>query len=384
MDLLLIVAIGLFLAYANGANDNFKGVATLYGSGTTSYSRALIWGTATTALGSLCALLLARGLLASFSGKGLVPPAVVADPSFAMSVGFAAAGTVFLATRFGFPISTTHALLGGLIGAGLVASPAGVSFDRLQGAFLIPLLVSPVIAAFLALVAYPPLRFLRRRWGIEPETCICIEGETVAVVPGARSIAQALAMTSIDMPSVHVELATCRVRYRGTIFGFSARIGLDAAHFLSAGAASFARGLNDTPKIAALLLAGQAVAPGLSLLAVGGAMALGGLISARRVAHTMSHGITDMNPGQGFVANAVTSGLVIIASRLGVPVSTTHVSCGSLFGIGTITRQAKWKNLGQILLAWIITLPLAAGLGTLAFLALRIFWSSGAAGGTAG
>jgi PiT family inorganic phosphate transporter len=74
----------------------------------------------------------------------------------------------------------------------------------------------------------------------------------------------------------------------------------------------------------------------------------------------MAHGVTEMNPGQGFTANIVTALLVIGASSFGVPVSTTHVSCGSLFGIGAVTGRAKWRSIRHILLAWAITLPVAA------------------------
>ena len=103
-------------AYANGANDNFKGVATLFGSNTTNYKRALTWATLTTALGSLTALVLAQELLVSFSGKGLVPDAILEMSAFPLSVGLAAALTVMCATRLGFPISTTHSLIGALVG----------------------------------------------------------------------------------------------------------------------------------------------------------------------------------------------------------------------------------------------------------------------------
>jgi PiT family inorganic phosphate transporter len=138
---------------------------------------------------------------------------------------------------------------------------------------------------------------------------------------------------------------------------------LDAVHFLSAGAVSFARGLNDTPKIAALLLVGETVAPGVAVVGVGLSMAVGGWFAARRVAETMSLRVTEMNAGQGLIANLVTALLVLGASNFGVPVSTTHVSCGSLFGIGTVTRQAHWRTIRHILLAWFLTLPLAALLG---------------------
>jgi cytochrome c peroxidase len=184
----------------------------------------------------------------------------------------------------------------------------------------------------------------------------------------------AAALKAVTLPTVNVgESPNCRVRYSGRVLGLEARTLLDVAHYASAGAVSFARGLNDTPKIAALLLVGNLVAPSAALMAVGLVMATGGLISARRVAATMSHGVTGMNPGQGFTANAITSALVIGASTLGLPVSTTHVSCGALVGIGTATGQAHWHTIRHILLAWVITLPMAALLAAVAVVVMRVF-----------
>jgi len=364
-----IVLVGLLLAFGNGANDNFKGVATLLGSGTTSYRVALGWATITTAMGSVAAFFVARALLAAFSGKGLVPPDVVADPAFPAAVGFAAGATVLLATRLGFPISTTHALIGGLVGAGLLAAPGGLDSSRLLSGFVAPLLTSPVLAVVLAAALYPALRYLRRRLGVTRQTCVCVGEEVVGVVPGAPGAARALEL--VRLPTVAVGEARCEVRYDGEVVGVDAARLLDLAHFASSGAVSFARGLNDTPKIAALLLVGGAVHPGLAIAAVGALIAVGGVAGARRVAETMSHRVTAMNAGQGFTANVVTALLVIGASRLGVPVSTTHVSVGSLFGIGAVTGQGRWRTITSILLAWAVTLPLAGALGALAFTALR-------------
>ena len=362
MIFVAIILIGLLLAYSNGANDNFKGVATLLGSRTTSYRRALLWAAATTALGSVAAVVFARQLLVAFSGKGLVPPTVVADPVFSGAVALAAALTVLAATRLGFPISTTHALIGGMLGAGLVLAPGGVSATKLSSGFILPLLMSPLIAVGLTALLYPPLRFARRRFGITKETCVCIGEEVVGVVPGAVSPGQAVSALQLQSFAV-VDKAKCQVHYRGGFMGISAGPALDVAHYLTAGAVSFARGLNDTPKIAALLMVGQVVAPGAAIAGVAVFMATGGIISARRVAQTMSHRVTDMNAGQGFTANLVTAFLVIVASRFGLPVSTTHVSCGSLFGIGAVTQQAHWGTIGRIALAWLITLPVAIVLG---------------------
>lgn len=374
MILATIAFVGLLLAYANGANDNFKGVATLLGSGTTDYRRALLWATVTTGLGSMTALLLGRELLRAFRGKGLVPPDVVGDPGFSAAVALAAGLTVLLATRFGLPISTTHALIGALVGAGLIASPSGVNAAKLAHGFMLPLLASPFLALAATVLIYPLLRFLRQRSGISQETCVCVGEKIVGVVPEAPGSEQALRAVSVP-ELVGGPEAICRIRYQGSFLGLRARPVLDALHFLSAGAVSFARGVNDTPKIAALLLVGEMVAPGTALIAVGAVMAAGGLIGARKVASTMAHGVTEMNPGQGFVANFVTAGLVIGASRLGLPVSTTHVSCGSLFGIGAVTGNAHWKTIGTILLAWLITLPVAAVLGAALALAFRGVWS---------
>jgi PiT family inorganic phosphate transporter len=85
----------------------------------------------------------------------------------------------------------------------------------------------------------------------------------------------------------------------------------------------------------------------------------------------MSHRITAMNHGQGFTANLVTSVIVIGASRLGMPVSTTHVSCGALFGIGAVAGRAHWQTIGKIFAAWVTTLPLGAALGAASFWAIH-------------
>jgi PiT family inorganic phosphate transporter len=121
--------------------------------------------------------------------------------------------------------------------------------------------------------------------------------------------------------------------------------------------------LNDTPKIVALLLLWKALDPerfrGWGFFAVASAMAIGGLLNARRVAETMGKRITPMNHGQGFTANLTTAILVVLASVFGLPVSTTHVSVGSLFGIGLTTGQANYRTISAIVFSWLITLPCA-------------------------
>lgn len=359
-----------FLAYSNGANDNFKGVASLFGSRTCGYRTALSWATVTTFAGSLTALFVAETLLSNFSGKGLAPENLTASPQFLIAVALGAGATVILAVALGFPISTTHGLTGALLGAGLVAAGSQVNFTMLGEGFVLPLLLSPLLAMFVGAAIYLSGRYTRLRLGVTKEMCVCagVEERIIALAqPDGVFAAQALPKLSVIM----ADPAQCAERYTGIVFGCNAGRLLDALHFLSAGAVSFARGLNDAPKIAALLLAASAFQVRWSLLAVAAAMALGGLINARKVAETMSHRITGMNPGQGFAANLSTALLVTTASFHGLPVSTTHVSVGSLLGMGIVTRQTLWKPVTGVLVSWVVTLPCAALLAAAFFALLR-------------
>lgn len=308
-----------FVAYTNGANANFKGVASLYGSGTATLRQALYWGTAMTFAGSIAAAFIAGGLAATFSGKGVVPDSLVQSPIFVIAVAIGGALTSLLATRLGFPVSTTHALVGALIGAGLAGSGTEVRFAALGKSFLYPLFFSPALAMIVGAAVY---------WILRP----------LGLAPDHRTKT------------------------------------LDVLHYLSAGGASFARGLNDTPKIAALLMTSPGIDMRWGYLGLATMIAIGGLLDADRVAETLGKKVTDMNPGQGFAASITTATLVTTASFHSLPVSTTHVSVGSLLGIGATTGQAKWKKVGEILLAWVSTVPCGAVLGALTYWILQLVY----------
>ncbi len=362
----LLVPVTLFLAYSNGANDNFKGVATLFGSGACDYRKAIGWATIMTLAGSICAIFMAGELVKNFSGGKLVPDDIAGSAAFLFSVGLGAALTVILATVAGFPISTTHALTGGLTGAGLVAVGSAVNFSQLGAKFFLPLLISPVIAVVFGGLLYLVFHGLRTVSGVTEESCVCVDAASAPVTNGGglAAAAQTLEVTTDST-------ANCVRRYKGSILGISCQPVIDSAHFLSAGAVCFARGMNDTPKIVALLLIVKSLSISYGMIAVAVAMMAGGLLNARRVAETMSKKITPMNHGQGFTANLVTAVLVIFASKIGVPVSTTHVSVGAITGMGLITRKANTKVLAQIGLSWILTLPIAALLSALLYFATR-------------
>ncbi len=360
MTILVILFLATcFLAYSNGANDNFKGVATLFGSRTTNYKSAIWLATVTTFAGSVCSVFFAQTLVKTFSGKGLVPDAVSISPEFLTAVAIGSAITVIIATVTGFPISTTHSLTGALVGAGFIAVGTQVNFAVLGSSFFLPLLIAPVIAVVFGSSLYTVFRNIRIRSGITKEWCLCV-GDQKRLVPSMQSAVTLAASCSSSIDVTIDKSENCIEMYKGHFWGMNCQKLLDYFHFCSAGVVSFARGLNDTPKIVALLLLikGLSIHWGMAAVAVG--MAAGGLLNARRVAETMSNKITKLNHGQGFTANLVTGFLVIFASRFGVPVSTTHVSVGSIFGIGLASKRINTGIMLEIILSWLITLPVAA------------------------
>jgi PiT family inorganic phosphate transporter len=362
---LLLFAAIVAVSYANGANDTFKGVATLYGSGVSSYRIALGWAVITTLAGSLVAALFAQDLVAAFSGKGLVPAAALADQGYMTAVALGAALTVFAAALFGIPISTTHSLIGALTGAGLMASGAALDLSAIGQGFLLPLVLSPFASVLLVVGLRPSFNRLSRRYGIRKTACVCIaEDATAASSAGGEVVAmRGLSIVAADAAEcTERALQPGRALARVEVAPF-----IRAVHFLSAGAVSFARGTNDAPKIVGVALAAQAVDLQTSTLLIAAAMAAGGLTHSRRIAQTLATKILPFHEAEGALANTVTSGLVVSASLAGLPVSTTHVSVGSLFGLAATKGGADWSVVRTIIASWFLTLPVALAASALIY-----------------
>lgn len=340
--LLIFVAL---LAYANGSNDNSKGVATLVGYGAASARAALFYAAITTAMGAGVSFWFSGGLLKSFS-TGLFAHGVGGlNTAFFIAVLIGAFGWVIFASFTGLPVSTTHAIMGSLIGAGLVA----LGKDKVQWAvlgkgFVLPLVLSPVLSlAIVYVLAWPVVWLVRRTAKAQQVT---VEQFAVAMSPGESTGAPAF--------QFEYESATQTQRVSPAA---------NAIHWASGGLIGFARGWNDTPKIAALSLLAlhERMSIGFAVVAV--AMATGGLISGRKVLETMARKLTPLPLTESLTASLTTAALVCLASWKGLPVSTTHVSTGSIIGAGLKNDPAgvKWKKVVEIVFSWIITLP-AAGL----------------------
>jgi PiT family inorganic phosphate transporter len=357
---LLLLVLTLVLAAANGANDVSKGISTLFGSGVGSYRRAVVWGTLWTGAGALVAAFASQRLVATFNGTSVLANGST-SPVLVLAVAAGAIGWLVIATCTGLPVSTTHSLIGALAGAAILdRGMNGLVWGRMAAIVAFPLLLSPVLSILLMLALRP--LFARVFVRANPY-CLCVEQrDAVAALPnGTAALQPATILTAgKDCPPAAVGIHA-----------------IDSAHWLSAGATSFFRGLNDTPKIVAL---GAVAAMTLTLspislyTLVAAAMAAGALIGGFRVTRTLAQKVTPISTANGFAANLVTSSLVGLASLWSFPVSTTQVSTGAILGIGMGEGRAqlRWKMAGEILLAWLVTLPAAAVLAALTLTLIRV------------
>jgi PiT family inorganic phosphate transporter len=357
-----VLALTLLLAAANGSNDDPKGVATLGGAGVTGHRSALAWGVVTTLTGSVVSVHAAAGLTKLFS-TGIVTARPT--PAFALSVLVGATGWVVLATVTRLPVSTTHALVGSFVGAGLVLGPATIAWASLATRVAVPLVLS--IA-----VAYAASGVLGLLPGQVPE-CVCVRvGQPAAGTPSGGALRATAATTA---PVAVIRTGTVDDCPAHGPAGRGLALTVNRLHWLTAGAASFARGLNDTPKIVAV--AAFALVPaGLTTahlaVAVAGAMAGGGIIGGLRVARRLGGDVVAMDHLDGAKANLASAALVGLGAARGWPMSLTHVSTGAIAGTaGARLSRLNRHTLRDFALAWTVTPVVAGAVAASAFLVVR-------------
>jgi inorganic phosphate transporter, PiT family len=312
------VLVMVAMAYAEGANDVSKVVATLVGSRVTNYRRAIMFGAVCTAIGSGVAIVWAARIVATLT-TDLLTPGPPVHPTFAISALLGASAWVLFATRAAVPVSSSHAIIGSILFLGaFVLGPERVRWDAVTTRVVLPLAVSPLMAVPLAIVLHMAARRLSERW-------------------------------------------------------------LVVSHWISAGLASFARGVNDAPKIVALGAFFYVTGDGLAtaplpllfgIVALG--MTAGSLIAGWRVTETLATRVTTIDHPQGLAANASTALIVIAASRFGLPASTTHVISTSLIGTAMKKdrRAVQWRTVTRLAAAWLMTLPASGTLAALSYLLL--------------
>jgi PiT family inorganic phosphate transporter len=242
---ILTISAAAFLAFANGANDVSKGVATLAGSRRASYRTAIAWGTFWTCAGGAASLVIAVGLINAFT-SAIVGPDVLSMSSFPLAVALGAAAWVMFASVTGLPVSTTHALTGALVGVALMAGGTGaVRWWVLVSSIAAPLALSPLVSA---LFGYGTHAVAER---FSP-ACVCVEDSIHAYRAQADGI-----MTGVLLPQIVTRSAGCSTAATGGRF-----MPAGALHWGAAAALSFARGVNDNAKLAAIAALGLSASGG--------------------------------------------------------------------------------------------------------------------------
>ncbi|MBY8342253.1 inorganic phosphate transporter [Streptomyces spinosirectus] len=314
--LAIVVVTALAFDFTNGFHDTANAMATTISTGALKPKVAVAMSAVLNLVGAFLSVEVANTI-----SKGLVDEAGIRpEVIFAALVG---AILWNLATwLLGLPSSSSHALMGGLIGATIASAGLGaVHGDVLVTKVLLPALAAPIVAGLAAMLA------TRLSYGIGGKT----EGK-------------------------------------------AAEKGYRAGQIASAGLVSLAHGTNDAQKtmgiITLALVAGGVVAPDSDpptwvILSAGLAIALGTYIGGWRIIRTMGKGLTELQPQQGFAAQTSAATAILASSHLGFSLSTTHVVSGSVMGAGLGRKGGvvRWSTATRMLVAWVLTLPAAAVVG---------------------
>jgi PiT family inorganic phosphate transporter len=314
--LIVLVVVALAFDFLNGLHDAANSIATIVSTRVLPARYAVFWA----AFFNFIAFAVFGQHVAATVGKGIISPAIVSDAVIFGALGGAITWNV-VTWLAGIPSSSSHALIGGLLGAGI--AKAGLH---------------PVVWAGV--------------W------------KTVAgiVVSPALGVAMALLLVLI------VSWAFVKVR-PAFADGVFRRL-----QFLSAAAFSLGHGGNDAQKTMGIItvllyahgkLSGEFHVPFWVVLSCQGAMALGTLMGGWRIVHTMGSKITHLTPQQGFCAETAGAISLFFFTNIGVPVSTTHTITGAIVGVGAARRVSavRWNIAGSIVWAWVITMPVAGLLG---------------------
>jgi PiT family inorganic phosphate transporter len=324
--LVALIGVALFFDFLNGLHDAANSIATIVSTRVLKPQYAVVWA----AFFNFIAFLFFGLHVAETIGKGIIDPGIV-TPQVIFAALMGAIIWNIVTWIFGIPSSSSHALVGGLIGAGVAKT--GGSAIVFAGVFktVLAIFMSPVIGFLLALVLV-----LFVSW-------IFVRQTPFAVDKSFRIL-----------------------------------------QFLSASLYSLGHGGNDAQKtmgiIAVLLfsqgyLGGSFYVPFWVVISCQSAMALGTLFGGWRIVHTMGSKITKLNPMQGFCAETGGALTLFGATWLGIPVSTTHTITGAIVGVGAAKRVSavRWGLASNILIAWIVTLPSAAAISAAFYFVASLF-----------
>ncbi|MEA2367650.1 MAG: inorganic phosphate transporter, PiT family [Thermoleophilaceae bacterium] len=337
-DVLLVLVVGTALAFdfTNGFHDTANVVATSISTRALPPRLAIGLASLLNFVGAFVSLAVAATV-----ASGIVDPAAVTtEPSIVFSGLIGAISWNVVTWYFGLPSSSSHALIGGVVGAAFAAQGSkAVMGDGLVGKVVVPAIVAPILAFVVA--------------GIAIIICYRIVGR---LRPG------------------------------------SVNAGFRFGQLLSGGMLALAHGTNDAQKtmgviVLALVSHGDIAAnnihvPSWVVICAASAIALGTYAGGWRIIKTMGSRIIKMDPAQGFAAQGSGAAVILAASHVGFPLSTTHTISGGVMGAGAAKRVSavRWGVAGNIVIAWILTLPASAGIGAAVYGVSRLFGVNSEAG----
>ncbi|MDP6727448.1 MAG: anion permease [Gammaproteobacteria bacterium] len=413
-DLLIMLGIGfgLFMAWGIGANDVANAMGTSVGSGAITFRQAIIIAVIFEFAGAV----LAGGEVTATVRKGILDAGAFIDSPHLLVYGMlaallAAASWLFIASSLSWPVSTTHSIVGAIVGFGAV----GVGIDAVSWGKVYTIIaswvVSPLLAGTLAILIFKSLQNLVIDTD-EPFNnakkylpfYVFIVGFVIALVTMLKGLkhVESLKHLGKDMPTsmmiaVLVGIAASliavfiirrikEVPEDDQEFSYASMEKLfGALMVITACSMAFAHGSNDVANAIGPLAAvysivesgGEIVAksalPSWILLIGGGGIVFGLATFGFRVMKTIGKGITELTPSRGFSAELAAATTVVLASYTGLPVSTTQVLVGAVLGVGIARGLASlnMRVINRIFLSWIITLPAGALMSILFFFALK-------------
>ncbi len=413
-DILIMLAIGfgLFMAWGIGANDVANAMGTSVGSGAITFRQAVVIAIIFEFAGAI----LAGGEVTATIRKGILDAALFTDNPhllvYGMLASLLAAGTwLLIASSLGWPVSTTHSIVGAIVGFGAV----GVGVDAVAWDKVIKIVMSwvasPVLAGTLAIIIFKSLQFLV----IDTKDPLAnakkylpfyvfFVGFIIALVTLFKGIKHVEALKYISKDtSLSLMIAVAVGILAAVIAVFiMRRIKINPKddkdfHYanmeklfavlmvITASAMAFAHGSNDVANaigpLAAVYsivetggdIASKSAIPSWVLLVGGGGIVFGLVTYGFKVMKTIGKSITELTPSRGFAAELAAATTVVLASSTGIPVSTTQVLVGAVLGVGIARGVAalNMRVINTIFLSWLITLPAGAIMSILFFFALK-------------
>ncbi|MFC3679077.1 inorganic phosphate transporter [Bacterioplanoides pacificum] len=409
--IILACVFGAFMAWGIGANDVANAMGTSVGSKAITIKQAVLIAIVFEFAGAF----FAGGEVTATIRKGIIDPSFTADSPellvFGMLSALLAAGTWLLIASFrGWPVSTTHSIVGAIVGFAAV----GISMDAVNwgkvGSIAASWVVSPAVAGSISFVLYKTVKHwihdssdpFRQSKRLVP-FYILLVGFVIAMVTLTKGLkhlglnlsyqdalwmATLIGLVVMAIGAFFVQRIHADQEVSEAIHLANVEKVFSVLMIFTACAMAFAHGSNDVANaigpVAAVVsiiehggeIAAKSALP-IWILLVGALGIVVGLMTfGHRVIATVGSGITELTPSRGFAATLAAATTVVVASGTGLPISTTHVLVGAILGVGLAmgADSLNMKKIGSIFVSWIVTLPAGAALAVIFFYSFTAIW----------